>query len=317
MKYRRLGDSDLSVSVLGYGANNLGRKGSASEDVVGAKKVVDAALDVGVTYFDTANVYGYEPGLSESLLGKALGDCRDDVVIATKFGLPVAGEPKELARGSRRYIVEQCEASLQRLGTDWIDLYYYHSPDPLTPVSETINALDDLVDQGKIRYYGVSNTAGWQLADVWHHSCPQHFVATQNNYNLLDRRAEQEIVPAAQHFGLGLVPYYPLAAGILTGKYTQGVPRDARLKPGDPKLAAANIEDLRAYQEFCSQRNMKQASVAIAWLAAQAPVASIIAGATRPEQIYANAQAVELELSVADLAALDEIFPRPEKVALF
>lgn len=317
MKYRRLGDSSLNVSVLGYGANNLGRKGSASEDIAGAKKVVDAALDVGVTYFDTANVYGHEPGLSETLLGKALGNRRDDIVIATKFGLPVAGEPKELARGSRRYIMKQCEASLRRLGTDWIDLYYYHSPDSLTPITETIDALDNLVDQGKIRYYGVSNTTGWQLADAWHNSRPGRLVATQNHYNLLDRRAEQEIVPAAQHFGLGLVPYYPLAAGILTGKYTQSVPQDARLKPGDPKLAAANFDALRAYQDFCSQRDTRQASVAIAWLASQSPVASIIAGATRPEQIRKNAQAVELELSMDDLATLDEIFPRPEKVALF
>lgn len=317
MKYRRLGNSGLRVSVLGYGANNLGRKGSASENIAGAKKVVDAALDVGVTYFDTANVYGHEPGLSETLLGQALGKRRGDVVIATKFGLPMAGEPRDLARGSRRYIMKQCEASLSRLGTDWIDLYYYHSPDTLTPIDETIDALDTLVDQGKIRYYGVSNTTGWQLADAWHHSRRGRLVATQNHYNLLDRRAEQEIVPAAQNFHLGLVPYYPLAAGILTGKYTQGVPKDARLKPGDPKLAAANIEVLREYQDFCSQRDMQQASVAIAWLASQSPVASIIAGATRPEQICANAQAVELELSGDDLAALDRIFPRPEKVALF
>lgn len=317
MKYKRLGDSGLSVSVLGYGANNLGRKGSVSEDITGAKKVVDAARDAGVTYFDTANNYGYEAGLSEILLGKALGNRRGDVVIATKFGLPVAGEPKELARGSRSYIMQQCEASLRRLGTDWIDLYYYHSPDALTPIAETIDALDTLVDQGKIRYYGVSNTTGWQLADAWHHSRRGRLVATQNHYNLLDRRAEQEIVPAAQNFGLGLVPYYPLAAGILTGKYTNGIPQGARLKPGDPKLAAANIEALREYQDFCSQRDMHQASVAIAWLASQSPVSSIIAGATRPEQICANAQAVDLELSVEDLAALDEIFPRPEKVALF
>lgn len=317
MKYRRLGDSGLRVSVLGYGANNLGRKSSASEDISGAKKVVDAALDVGVSYFDTANVYGHEPGLSERLLGQALGKRRGNVVIATKFGLPITGEPKDLARGSRRYIMRQCEASLSRLDTDWIDLYYYHSPDPLTPIDETIDALDTLVDQGKIRYYGVSNTTGWQLADAWHHSRPGRLVATQNHYNLLDRRAEQEIVPAAQHFGIGLVPYYPLAAGILTGKYNNGIPRDARLKPGDPKLAAVNIEVLHAYQDFCSQRDVQQASVAIAWLASRSPVASIIAGATRPEQIRANAQAVELELSVDDLAALDKIFPRPEKVALF
>ena len=317
MKYRRLGNSGLRVSVLGYGANNLGRKGSASENIAGAKKVVDAALDVGVSYFDTANVYGHEPGLSETLLGQALGKRRGNVVIATKFGLPMAGEPKDLARGSRRYIMKQCEASLSRLGTDWIDLYYYHSPDTLTPIDETIDALDTLVDQGKIRYYGVSNTTGWQLADAWHHSRRGRLVATQNHYNLLDRRAEQEIVPAAQNFHLGLVPYYPLAAGILTGKYTQGVPKDARLKPGDPKLAAVNIEVLHAYQDFCSQRDVQQASVAIAWLASRSPVASIIAGATRSEQIRANAQAVELELSVDDLAALDKIFPRPEKVALF
>ncbi|QOQ39125.1 aldo/keto reductase [Trueperella pecoris] len=317
MEYRRMGNSGLVVSALGYGANNLGRQGTSSEDEKGATAVVNAALDAGITYFDSANVYGKRPGLSEELLGKALGSRRDEVVIATKFGMPLKGESASVARGSRRYMLARLEDSLARLGTDYIDLYYYHSPDAHTPLEETVDALETAVDQGKIRYYAVSNMAGWQTAATAELASRGKLVATQNHYNLIDRRAEQEIVPASRHYGLGLVPYFPLAAGLLTGKYTDGVPEGGRLKDGDPKLKAADMVQLRAYRDFCQQRGFKQADVAIAWLAHQEPVASIIAGATKPEQIQSNAKALELELNQDDRAALDEIFPPAQKVALF
>lgn len=316
MEYRRLGQSGLVVSVLGYGANNLGRAGTVSEDEKGATAVVNAALDAGITYFDSANVYGKRAGLSEELLGRALGECRDDVVIATKFGMPLDGDGHS-ARGSRRYMLARLEESLRRLNTDYIDLYYYHSPDPHTPIEETVDALENAVDQGKIRYYAVSNMAGWQTAAAAELASRGKLVATQNHYNLIDRRAEQEIVPASRHYGLGLVPYFPLAAGLLTGKYTDAVPEGARLKPGNPKLDAADMAQLRQYRDFCAERGIEQATLAIAWLAHQEPVASIIAGATKPEQIVSNAKAVDIRLDDADLAALDEIFPPAEKVAPF
>lgn len=317
MEYRRMGESGLTVSVLGYGANNLGRAGTMSEDAKGAAAVVNAALDAGITYFDSANVYGKRTGLSEELLGKALGTRRDEAVIATKFGMRLKEDVPHSARGSRRYMLARLEDSLRRLGTDYIDLYYYHSPDPLTPLEETVDALEGAVDAGKIRYYAVSNMAGWQTAATAELASRGKLVATQNHYNLIDRRAEQEILPAARYYGLGVVPYFPLAAGLLTGKYTDSAPEGGRLKAGDPKLEAADMDQLRRFRGFCDERGPAQADVAIAWLAHQEPVASIIAGATKPEQIESNAKAVSLTLSDADLAALDQIFPPATKVALF
>ncbi|MDP9832086.1 aldo/keto reductase [Trueperella abortisuis] len=317
MECRRMGESGLTVSVLGYGANNLGRAGTMSEDEKGAAAVVNAALEAGITYFDSANVYGKRTGLSEKLLGKALGARREEVVIATKFGMRLKEDSPVSARGSRGYMLSCLEDSLRRLDTDYIDLYYYHSPDPRTPLEETVDALESAVDQGKIRYYAVSNMAGWQTAATAQLASRGKLVATQNHYNLIDRRAEQEILPAARYYGLGVVPYFPLAAGLLTGKYTDAVPEGGRLKAGDPKLEAADMDQLRRYRGFCEERGFAQADLAIAWLAHQDPVASIIAGATRPEQIASNAKAVDIELDDADLAALDEIFPPAGKVALF
>ncbi|VEI12719.1 aldo/keto reductase [Trueperella bialowiezensis] len=317
MEYRRLGNSGLVVSVLGYGANNLGRAGSRSADQAGANAVVNAALDLGITYFDSADVYGSYYGQSEELLGAALGNRRDEAVIATKFGMPKTKPGEKVAKGSRKYMMASLEGSLRRLGTDYVDLYYYHSPDPLTPLAETVDALETAVEQGKIRYYAVSNMAGWQTAATAELASMGRLVGTQNHYNLMDRRAELEILPAARHYGLGVIPYFPLAAGLLTGKYTDGHPGEGRLKVGDVKIAAADMNQLRAYRDFCAERGFDQARVAIAWLASQEPVASVIAGATTPAQLESNAQAVSVRLSDDDLARLDEIFPAPEPAALF
>lgn len=317
MEYRRLGESGLVVSALGYGANNLGRAGTKTADQEGADAIVNAALDAGITYFDSANVYGSYYGQSEELLGEALGDRRDEAVIATKFGMPRSKPGEKRARGGRRYMMAALEGSLRRLGTDYIDLYYYHSPDPLTPLAESVDALETAVEQGKIRYYAISNMTGWQTAATAELATEGRLVGTQNHYNLIDRRAELEILPASRHYGLGVIPYFPLAAGLLTGKYTDGNPGDGRLKEGDPKIEAADMDQLRAYRDFCDERGFDQAQVAIAWLLHQDPVASVIAGATKPQQIESNAESVNVELSADDLAALDEIFPPAEQVALF
>lgn len=323
MDHRRLGRSGLSVSVVGLGCNNLGRPGTATEDADGAAAVVHAALEAGITFFDTADSYGKEPGLSERLLGRALGTRRDDVVVATKFGMPLGGANGADfdARGSRRYIVRAAEASLARLGTDYLDLYQYHTPDRLTPIDETLAALDSLVRSGKVRYIGHSNMAGWQLADAEHVAAElgvSRFVSAQNHYNLLDRRAELEVVPAAAHFGLGVLPYYPLANGLLTGKYSGGeAPGGSRLtRTRQELLAKVDYGQLRAFGDFARERGRTEVEVAFSWLAAQPTVGSVIAGATRPEQVLQNAQAVRA-LTVEDLTALDDIFPRTPKVALF
>jgi 1-deoxyxylulose-5-phosphate synthase len=227
MDMRRLGNSGLTVSVVGLGGNHLGRAGTATETDAGAGAVVNAALDAGITLFDTADSYGKTPGLSEELLGRALGSRREDVVVATKFGMDMGATngPDQGARGSRRYIIRAVEASLSRLRTDWIDLYQFHTPDPLTPIEETLAALDALVKSGKVRYLGHSNRAGWQIADadfVARIGGSTRFISAQNHYSLLDRRAELEVVPAALAYGIGVLPYYPLASGLLSGKYGRG-----------------------------------------------------------------------------------------------
>ena len=220
--YRPLGNSGLIVSTVGLGCNNLGRPGTVTESQAGTDAVVHAAIDAGITLFDVADVYGKTPGVSEEMLGKALSGRRDDVVVATKFGLDAKGVNGAdwSAHGSRRYIVKAAEASLRRLGTEWIDLYQYHSPDGVTPIEETLAALDDLVRAGKVRYLGHSNQTGWQIAQAAYEAqiggyAP--FISAQNHYNLLDRRAELEVLPAARQFGLGVLPYFPLANGLLTG----------------------------------------------------------------------------------------------------
>ncbi|MGN2299355.1 aldo/keto reductase [Micrococcus luteus KDCGSN] len=324
MRHTRLGRSGLTVSVVGLGCNNLGRPGSATLEQAGTDAVVHAALDAGITFFDVADVYGAEPGLSEERLGRALGARRDEVVIGTKFGMDMGGVAGDDggARGSRRYIVRAVEDSLRRLGTDWIDLYQFHTPDPATPIEETLRALDDLVRAGKVRYVGHSNRAGWQIAQaeyVARELGVERFVSAQNHYNLLDRRAELEVVPAAAEFGLGVLPYFPLANGLLTGKYSQGdAPEGSRLSHVRQHMVAdADLEQLAAFGRFARERGITEVQAAIGWLAAQGPVSSVIAGATRAAQVVENAAAADWLATAEDLAELDALFPGPEKVALF
>ncbi|KAA1427888.1 aldo/keto reductase [Nocardioides antri] len=321
---RRLGRSGLVVSAVGLGCNNLGRPGTATESQEGSDRVVGAALDAGITLFDVADTYGARPGLAEERLGAALGGRRDQVVVATKFGMDMDGGngPDFGARGSRRYIVTAVEASLRRLGTDRIDLYQFHTPDPATPIDETLSALDDLVRSGKVRYVGHSNRSGWQISDAEHVAREigaERFVSSQNHYNLLDRRAELEVLPACRAYGLGVLPYFPLANGLLTGKYAAGTaPSGSRLSRTRQHLVqTATSPQLRRFAEFASSRGIGEATVAIGWLLAQRPVASVIAGATSPEQVAANAAAGGWVPGDEDLSELDRIFPPPDPIALY
>jgi len=258
------------------------------------------------------------------MLGKALGSRRDDAVIGTKFGMDMRGANGEDfgARGSRRYIIKAADASLRRLGTDWIDLYQFHTPDPLTPIDETLSALDSLVSSGKVRYIGHSNRAGWQIAEaefVARTRGGARFISSQNHYNLLDRRAELEVTPAAEAYGLGVLPYFPLANGLLTGKYSAGrAPEGSRLSHTRTNLVHdADWEQLGAFGKFAADRGLNEVQVAFSWLAAQPSVSSVIAGATTPEQVRQNAAAVAWKPSHAELAELGDLFPRTPKVALF
>ncbi|MFC0007106.1 aldo/keto reductase [Micromonospora siamensis] len=313
MTYRRLGDSGLVVSVVGIGCNNFGRK----LDLDGTRAVVDAAVDAGITLFDTADIYGEPQGGSEELLGQALKGRRDDVVLATKFGMDMHGlnGPDFNARGSRRYITRAVEASLRRLGTDHIDLYQMHEPDPGTPIDETLAALDDLVHAGKVRYLGNSNFAGWQIADAdWVASSTgrSRFVSAQNHYSLLERSVEAEVIPACERFGLGMLPFFPLANGLLTGKYQRNSapPAGSRLAGGGryaQRLAAADWDTIEAIEAYAAERGLTMLQVAIGGLAARPAVTSVIAGATTPEQVRANAEAGTWQPTDDDLAALDAI----------
>ncbi len=324
MPLRRLGRSGLTVSAVGLGCNNLGKPGTPSETLEGTTALIDAALDAGVVLFDTSDTYGAVPGLSEELLGRALGRRRDDVVVATKFGHSMRGEAGRDfgARGSRRYIVRAVEDSLRRLGTDRIDLYQHHTPDPATPLDETLAALEDLVRAGKIRYAGHSNRAGWQIADAEHVARARgglRFTSTQNQYNLLERAAEQEMLPAAREYGVGFLPFFPLANGLLTGKYTrESAPADGRLTRSKRHLLdAAPWDTLERFAAFCAERGITGTTAAIGWLAAQEGVASVIAGATRPEQVRHNAAAAGWRPTADDLDALDAIFPPPPPASPF
>jgi 1-deoxyxylulose-5-phosphate synthase len=312
MEIRRMGNSGLAVSVVGLGCNNFGRAGTDTQQQEGTTAVVEAALDAGITFFDTAN--SYTRGVSEAQLGKALGGRRGEVVIATKFGMdagPLDG-PDWQDRGSRRYIMRSVEGSLRRLGTDHIDLLQFHKPDPQTPIEETLSALDALIASGKVRYVGHSNFAGWQIAHAHHVARElgkERFVSAQNHYSLLHRDIEREVLPAARRFGLGVIPYFPLASGLLTGKYSDGVaPAGARL--GQERVDAADLEQLGRFGDFARERGVPEVQVAVSFLLAQQPVASVIAGATKPEQVRANAAAGDWRPSHDDLVALDEIFPR-------
>ncbi len=298
IEYRPLGNSGLVVSTIGLGCNNFGRTGTASETQSGTDAVIGAAVDAGVTLFDTADIYGAERGLSETLMGKALAGKRDGIVLATKFGMDMAGAngPDWGVRGSRRYIRLAVEASLRRLQTDWIDLYQLHVPDPVTPIEETLSTLDDLIAEGKIRYIGHSNLAGWQIAEAeFAARLGGHpkFISSQNEYSLLVRDAEREVLPAVNAYGLGFLPFFPLYNGLFTGKFSrEGGPADSRIMMIRKHLADnAPWDVIEQYQRFCDERGVTMLEATFAWLLAQPGLTSVIAGATRPEQIVQNAEA--------------------------
>jgi aryl-alcohol dehydrogenase-like predicted oxidoreductase len=310
MQKRRLGHAGPEVSLVGLGANNFGGR----TDLQSSRRVVDRALDLGITLIDTADAYGNKGG-SEEILGQALGPRRKQIVLATKFGLPMDDAGK-LKGASRCYIMQAAEASLRRLKTDWIDLYQLHRPDSNTPIEETLRALDDLVKAGKVRFIGCSNLSAVQLDEaqgVASRLGLAAFVSCQDEYNLLDRDLEKDRVAVMRRHGLGLLPYFPLASGLLTGKYASGAPLPAgtRLahsaRHSGGHLNARNwriVEDLR---EFATQRGHTLLELAMSWLASRPFIASIIAGATKPEQVEQNATAVGWALSAAELAAIDRI----------
>ena len=311
MEFRRLGNSGLVVSAVGLGTNNLGMKLDDQQ----SREVVHAALDEGITLFDTADSYG----ASEERLGKLLEGRRDDVVLATKFGGDVRrrghsnGEDWG-ARGSRRYVLRAVEASLRRLRTDWIDLYQLHHPDPSTPLEETLSALTDLVRAGKVRYVGSSNLRGWQVAHAeWLARTRgfDRFVSAQNEYSWLERGIEDDLVPALVEYGIGLLPYFPLASGLLSGKYRRGepVPAGSRLAAWgrESDLTDETFDVLEALSSFAAARGVELLDVAIGGLAARPAVASVIAGATSREQVARNVAAGAWRPTAEDLEELAEI----------
>jgi aryl-alcohol dehydrogenase-like predicted oxidoreductase len=310
MTYRPLGASGLKVSTVGLGTNAFGARIDAQQ----TQAVVDAAIEAGVTLFDTADTYGR--GASEELLGKALGRRRDDVVVATKFGMDMQGAngPDWGARASRRYVRRAVEASLRRLGTDHIDLYQLHQPDLVTPVQETLEALTELVAEGKVRYLGCSNFSAWEVVDAhWTAASSglRPFVSAQNEYSLYNRTAEEELIPALSHVGMSLIAYFPLAYGLLTGKYHRGeeAPTGSRLGAESQahRLANADWDRIEALNAFADERGVGILDVAIGGLAAQPVVGSVIAGATRPEQVSANVRAGLWTPSPDDLEALGSV----------
>ncbi|HSV02910.1 MAG TPA: aldo/keto reductase [Phenylobacterium sp.] len=296
MQFRHLGHSGLKVSAVGLGCNNFGMRIDEKQ----TQAVVDAAIEAGINFFDTADVYGGTK--SEEFLGKAIGKRRKEVVLATKFGMGQG----ERQGGSRRWIVQACEASLKRLGTDYIDLYQMHRYDPETPLDETLRALDDLVSQGKVRYLGNSNYMGFQIADAaWTAKTRGYvpFVSAQNQYSLLERRVEHEVLPACEAFGLGFLPFFPLASGLLTGKYRRGEPppEGTRLAAWGPRGAQAlnekNFEKVEKLEAWARDRNHSILELAFAWLMGHPVVSSVIAGATSAEQVKSNAATAEWALT--------------------
>ncbi|MCC6267497.1 MAG: aldo/keto reductase [Dehalococcoidia bacterium] len=313
MDYKNLGRSGLQVSVVGLGCNNFGMRCDYDQ----SEKVVHAAIDAGITLFDTADVYGGQ-GKSEEFLGRILKGKRDSVLVATKWGMKM-GEGPHKSGGSRKYIMAAVEDSLRRLQTDYIDLYQLHRPDPQTPMEETLRALDDLISSGKVRYIGHSNFAGWQAAEA--HFVAQKgnytpFISAQNEYSLLERRIEAELVPACNQYGVSVLPFFPLASGFLTGKYRQGqdLPAGTRLANAGPMAARVltdkNYEMLGKLEAFAEARGKTMLDLAIGWLASLSHVGSVIAGATKPEQVAQNVAAGGWRLTAEDLAEVDAISKR-------
>ncbi|MFZ1886781.1 MAG: aldo/keto reductase [Candidatus Binataceae bacterium] len=315
MEYRRLGNSGLQVSIAGLGCNNFGMRIDAEQ----TRAVVGRALDEGITLFDTADIYGGR-GKSEEMLGKALGSRRHEIIVASKFGMAMGDGPYQKG-GSRRYIMAAVEASLKRLGTDYIDLYQIQAPDPLTPQEETLAALDAIVRAGKVRYIGSSNFAGWQVAEAAWISRAQElapYISAQNQYNLLDRRIERELIPACRHFGVGILPYFPLASGFLTGKYRRGQEpsKDTRLGAMGARagqmLSDANFAVLDKLEQHARGAGHSMVELATSWLVAQPEVSSVISGATKPEQVSENIKACGWKMTPDDLDAIDKITKRKD-----
>ena len=306
MRTRTLGSSGPDVSVVGLGCNNFGSRVNDE----GTREVVDAALDAGIALLDTADVYGNRGG-SESALGKALKGRRDRVVLATKFGHAMTDDAPP-NRGSREYIRQAVEASLRRLQTDWIDLYQYHRPDGITPIEETLGALNELVDEGTVRFIGSSNLDGRQVVeadDVAKDRGWARFVSAQNEYSFLERGAEEELLPTAERLEIGVLPYFPLASGLLTGKYRRGRPAPAgtRLALRPERLTDDAFDTIEALESFAESRGISLLDVAIGGLAAQPAIASVIAGATKPEQARANAAAGDWVPMDGDLQGLRDV----------
>jgi aryl-alcohol dehydrogenase-like predicted oxidoreductase len=302
MRQNELGRSGLTVSAIGLGCNNFGRR----LDATGARAVIDAALDAGITHLDTADIYG-GGGASERFIGEALGDRRDRVVLATKFGMDT-GRDGAVPRGSRRYVRRAIEGSLQRLRTDRVDLYYYHEPDGITPLAETLGALAELAVEGKIRAFGISNVDADQLREAASVS-DERLAAVQNEYNLLERAAEAELLPLAHELGIGFVPFFPLAMGLLTGKFRRGQPPQAgtRLESRPERFTDATFDRIEALAAFARERDHTLLELAFAGLASQPGLASVIAGAMTPDQVRRNAAAADWELGADDRAALAEV----------
>lgn len=308
MEYRRLGRSGLKVSVIGLGGNTFGRYADAAQTAA----ILYRAIDLGINLVDTANIYGV--GASEELIGRALKGRREDILIATKVGMQMGNRPNE--RGSsREHVIESCHASLRRLQTDYVDLFQIHQFDPETPLEETLSALDDLVRAGKVRYIGCSNYDAWQVVRALWISDRERFasyVSVQPEYNLLEREAERELVPACLELGLGVIPYFPLAAGVLTGKYKPGEPppegtRGYNNPRFESRLKREALEAVQRLDAWARERGHTVGELALAWLAARPGVSTVIAGTTRPEQVAANARAAEWKLSPEDVAVVDEV----------
>jgi aryl-alcohol dehydrogenase-like predicted oxidoreductase len=308
MELRNLGQSGLRVSAIGLGCNNFGIR----LDLEATRSVVHKALDLGITLFDTADIYGGQGG-SETFLGQVLGESRKNIVLATKFAKPMDNNEKR--GGSRRYIISAVEASLKRLRTDWIDLYQMHETDPRTPIEETLSALDVLIQAGKIRYIGCSNFPAWEMVDAqWtsRQNGLNRFISCQDEYSLVARDAERDLIPAACAHGMGLLPYFPLANGLLTGKYKGGhLPQGSRLQTtqrhAEKYLTETNLAACDRLEEFATARGQTLLTMAFSWLLARPPVASVIAGATKPEQLEQNVKAGDWKLTHEDLAEIDRL----------
>jgi len=311
MKLRNLGRSGLRVSLVGLGCNNFGGR----IDLAATRKVVHKALDLGITFFDEADTYGDQRGSSEGCLGEILGDRRKDIVLATKFARPMDAAGRYQG-ASRHYIMAEVEASLRRLKTDWIDLYQQHQPDPLTPIEETMRALDDLVRAGKVRYIGCSTLPGWQVVEAqWtakYHGL-HHFISCQEEYSLLARRLDFEMMPVLRAYDLGLIPFAPLANGLLTGKYKRDMPlpEGARLsymqRAAGRYLTDENWATVERLEGFAAERGHTLLELAVSWLARRPQVASVIAGATRPEQVEANVRSAGWALTDEDMQEIDRL----------